>query len=85
MTRPRRPDPPPMQTNDVGVALAGTAGWALTLVVLLIADLPRADRWWLWVCAAGIVIGLFGAWYIPRLQAARAKESNRRKPKGTEE
>ncbi|MFB4318934.1 DUF2530 domain-containing protein [Actinomadura sp. 21ATH] len=74
MTRPRRPDPPPLRTNDVRVAAAGTAAWAVALVVLLIADLPEHSRWWLWVCVAGLVIGLFGTWYVPRLQAGRERQ-----------
>ena len=74
MTRPHRPDPPPMQTNDVRIAAAGTAGWAVALVVLLIVGLPPEDRWWLWVCVAGVVIGLFAVWYVPRLQAGRARQ-----------
>jgi Protein of unknown function (DUF2530) len=75
MTRPRRPDPPPLRTNDVRVAAAGTAGWTVALVALLIAGLPPADRWWLWTCVAGIAIGVFGIWYIPRLQAARERQA----------
>jgi hypothetical protein len=67
-----------MQINDVRVAAAGTAGWTVALVVLLIADLPSGDRWWLWTCVAGIVIGLFGVWYIPRLQAGRARQAEAR-------
>ncbi|TDC48010.1 DUF2530 domain-containing protein [Actinomadura sp. KC345] len=74
MTRPHRPDPPPMQTNDVRIAAAGTAAWAVALVVLLIVGLPSEDRWWLWVCVAGIAIGLFAVWYVPRLQAGRARQ-----------
>ncbi|WP_433245103.1 DUF2530 domain-containing protein [Actinomadura nitritigenes] len=74
MTPPRRPDPPPMRTNDVRVALAGTVAWAIALVVLLVAGTPSGDRWWLWVCVTGIVTGLFGIWYIPRLQAGRERQ-----------
>ncbi|WP_173096652.1 DUF2530 domain-containing protein [Actinomadura verrucosospora] len=74
MTPPRRPDPPPMRTNDVRVALAGTAAWAVALVVLLVAGTPSGDDWWLWVCVTGIVTGLFGVWYIPRLQAGRERQ-----------
>lgn len=62
-----------MRTNDVRVALAGTVAWAVALVVLLVAGTPSGDRWWLWVCATGIVTGLFGIWYIPRLQAGRER------------
>jgi predicted lysophospholipase L1 biosynthesis ABC-type transport system permease subunit len=67
-----------MRTNDVRVAAAGTAGWTVALLVLLLADLPAEDRWWLWTCAVGIGIGLFGVWYIPRLQAGRAREEAER-------
>ncbi|WP_433476810.1 DUF2530 domain-containing protein [Spirillospora sp. CA-142024] len=84
MTPPRRPDPPPMQTNDVRIAAAGTAAWAVALVVLLIVGLPSGDRWWLWVCGAGVAIGLFAMWYTPRLQAGRARqEADRAAKRGT--
>ncbi|MWA06783.1 DUF2530 domain-containing protein [Actinomadura sp. LD22] len=73
MTPPRRPDPPPMRTNDVRVALVGTVAWAVALAVLLVAGTPSGDRWWLWVCVTGVVTGLFGVWYIPRLQAGRER------------
>lgn len=66
-----------MPTNDVRIALGGTIAWAVALVVLLIVGLPRDDRWWLWVCAAGIGIGVFALWYVPRLQAGRARAEAR--------
>lgn len=68
MARPRQPEPQPLQTNDTIVAAGGTAAWALALVVLLIVGLPSDQRWWLWVCVMGIVIGLFACWYTPRLK-----------------
>lgn len=74
MTRPRRPDPPPLRTDDRLIAAVGTVAWAVALVVLLVVDLPAGDRWWLWVCAAGIVIGVFGYWYLPRLHRGRAAQ-----------
>ncbi|WP_242900573.1 DUF2530 domain-containing protein [Actinomadura terrae] len=83
MTRPRLPDPPPMRTNDVRIAAVGTAAWAVALVVLLIVRLPSGDRWWLWVCVAGIAIGAFGMWYTPRLQAGRARQEERGAERGT--
>ncbi|MGH3389466.1 MAG: DUF2530 domain-containing protein [Actinomadura sp.] len=73
MTRPRRPDPPPLETDDVRIAAVGAGAWAVALVVLLLIGLPEADRWWLWVCVTGVVTGLFGVWYIPRLQRSRAE------------
>ncbi|MFI0351645.1 DUF2530 domain-containing protein [Actinomadura sp. 9N407] len=74
MSPARRPDPPPLPTNDVRIAAAGTVGWAIALIVLLIAGLSEQHQWWLWVCVAGIVIGLFGVWYVPRLQAGRQRQ-----------
>jgi hypothetical protein len=70
--RPRRPSPPPIETNERLIGVLGTAAWAVAFVVLLLAGLPHEDRWWLWVCAAGVVIGLFALWYVPRLHRGRA-------------
>ncbi|HEU5156982.1 MAG TPA: DUF2530 domain-containing protein [Streptosporangiaceae bacterium] len=72
MPRQHRPEPPLLQTNDVLIAIVGSVAWAVALVVLFFIGLPEADRWWLWVCAVGIGIGLFGIWYIPRLHRSRA-------------
>ena len=60
--------------------MAGTAGWAVALVVLLIVrdSLPAGERWWIWTCACGVVMGLFALWYVPRLQRARARAAARR-------
>ncbi len=87
MARPRRPEPAPLQTNDVLVALVGTVAWAIALVALLIYGLPARDHWWLWVCVAGICIGLFGVWYIPRIHRGRAAAAERRaaRPEAPEE
>ncbi|GAA2083146.1 DUF2530 domain-containing protein [Actinomadura alba] len=71
MARPRRPPPPPLETNDVRLSAAGAAAWAVALVVLLLIGLPEDERWWLWVCVTGMAIGLFGIVYIPRLQRSR--------------
>lgn len=81
-----------MQTNDVRIAAAGAGAWAVAFVVLLIVGLPSDDRWWLWVCATGFGSGLFGVWYVPRLQARRAAQEAARaaqreadtEPAGTE-
>jgi Protein of unknown function (DUF2530) len=77
-TRPT--PPPPLEANDQLVTLTGTAGWAVALIVLLIVggSLPAADRWWIWTCAAGLLMGLFALWYVPRLKRARARAAARR-------
>ncbi len=75
MTRTRRPSPPPREANDELVTAVITAGWAVALVVLLVLrdQLPAGERWWIWTCLAGLVMGLFGLWYVPRLKRSRAR------------
>jgi hypothetical protein len=70
-----RPAPPPLEANDRLVTLAGTAGWAIALVVLLIVrdSLPPGQRWWIWTCVCGVAMGLFALWYVPRLKRTRAR------------
>jgi len=72
--------PPPLEANDQLVTVTGTAGWALALIVLLIVrgSLPADDRWWIWTCATGLAMGLFGLWYVPRFKRARARAAARR-------
>lgn len=79
-TTPRRPAPPPLEANDQLVAIVISAGWAVALIVLLAlgSSLPRADRWWIWTCAAGLALGLFGMIYVPYLKRSRARAERRR-------
>ena len=67
--------PPPLEANDQLVIQVITAGWAVALVVLLIVrgSLPAGQRWWVWTCAAGLAMGLFGLWYVPRLKRGRVR------------
>ena len=76
----RREPPPPLEANDRLVTVTGTAGWAVALIVLLIirGSLPADDRWWIWTCAAGLAMGLFALWYVPRFKRARARAAARR-------
>ena len=57
------------------MTLAITLGWALALVVLLaVRSVLAADvRWWIWTCACGLVMGLFGLWYVPFLKRKRER------------
>jgi hypothetical protein len=52
-----------------------TLGWAIALVVLLaLRGALHADvRWWVWTCVAGLVMGLFGLWYVPFLKRRRGR------------
>jgi Protein of unknown function (DUF2530) len=81
VTRSRRPAPPPLEANDQFVTAVITAAWAVALVILLILreQIPAGERWWIWTCAAGLAMGLFGLWYVPRLKRARARAAARRK------
>jgi Protein of unknown function (DUF2530) len=75
-----RPAPPPLEANDELVTAVITAGWAVALVVMLIirSQIPAGQRWWIWTCLAGTVMGLFGLWYVPRLKRRRARVAQRR-------
>jgi hypothetical protein len=79
VAEPREP-PPPLEANDQLVASVITAGWAITLVVLLFVhgDLPPRERWWIWVAVAGFGMGLFGLVYVPHLKRSRARTAQRR-------
>jgi Protein of unknown function (DUF2530) len=74
--RAERPSPPPpLEADDQLVTRVITAGWAIALVVLLIVrgSLPAGQRWWVWTCVAGLAIGIFALWYVPRLKRGRAR------------
>ena len=77
----RRPAPPPKEADDHQVTAVITAGWAIALaVVLTVRDsLPTDARWWVWTCAFGLAMGLFGLWYVPFLKRHRARLAARRR------
>jgi ribosomal protein L32 len=80
VTGNRRPAPPPLEANDQLVTAVITAAWAVALVVVLVmrGRIPAADRWWIWTCLAGLCMGLFGLWYVPRRKRAQARKAQRR-------
>jgi hypothetical protein len=80
VSRILRPAPPPLEANDQRVTAILTAGWAVALVVLLALrdQIPSSERWWIWTCAAGVAMGLFALWYVPRMKRARARGAARR-------
>ena len=59
MPAPTRPSPPPLQVDTARVVLAGTALWAIALVVLLFLG-DDVDRVWTWTCVAGVVLPFLG-------------------------
>jgi hypothetical protein len=58
----------PARVDTVQIILAGTAVWAVALVLTLVVPaLHRGDRdWWPWTCVAGLVLGLLGLAYVLR-------------------
>ena len=76
MSRPRHPDPPPLETDDVKIVAGGTAAWTLAAVVLGIARLAGADvhGWWITMCVAGALLGLLGVRYCQRRRDAIARD-----------
>ena len=57
------------------MTLVITTGWVLALIVVLSVrnDLPADVRWWVWTCLTGVLMGLFGLWYVPFLKRRRAR------------
>ena len=72
----QRPDPEPLETDDVKIVAGGTALWGVALVALGIARLAGADvhDWWLAMCACGFVLGLVGVRYCQRRRDAIARD-----------
>jgi uncharacterized membrane protein len=83
VSSPRRPAPPPLEGNDQLVTAIITGAWAVAVIVMLFVRnrLPAGDRWWLWTCVAGLGLGLFALWYVPRMKRGRAAAAERRSRK----
>jgi hypothetical protein len=71
-----RESPEPMEGNDVAVVAAGTIVWA----VLFVVQLPfygwyhrHGHTWFIWSCAVGAVLGLYGLWYVRARRDAIAR------------
>lgn len=75
--KPGRRLAPPREANDKLVTGTITIAWAIAFISMLIVAvipglLPVKERWWVWTCAIGVAMGLFGLWYVPILQRRRA-------------
>jgi hypothetical protein len=73
---PTKQAPPPLQVDTVRVVLAGSAVWAVALVVLLLLG-DRVDPMWTWTCVAALALAALGLW-VMRLQG----QASRRRPPG---
>ena len=72
----KRPDPEPLETNDVAIVAGLTAAWGLALLVLAVARLTGSDvrTWWLVMCGCGIALGGLGVRYCQRRRDAIARD-----------
>ena len=59
MPGPTKQAPPPLRVDTARVVLAGTALWAVALVVVLLLG-DRVDRVWTWTCVSGIALPFLG-------------------------
>jgi hypothetical protein len=62
------------------VTVTITAGWVIALIVMVSVRglLPAEVRWWVWTCACGTLMGVFGLWYVPLLKRRRARQAAQR-------
>lgn len=72
----------PVDPHGVRAVAVGTALWGVVFVALLpfYGSLSDSGRvWWLWTCAAGVSMGLFGLEYCRR-QRDRGQDEGRSAP-----
>ena len=85
MTRAaRRPDPQPLETDDVRTVAVGTGAWALALVVLAVLEVTgttRVETWWMVMCGWGVVLGAVGVRYCQKRRAAIERDKARGIPR----
>ncbi len=73
----RRPDPAPARADSRKAALAGTAAWAVALVLSLVFQAPLAEAgfgWFTLACIAGVVLGLLGLGFVQLSRWRRARQ-----------
>jgi MFS family permease len=72
MPPPRRPDPEPLETDDVAIVAVGTGLFfaALAVSLLLHGRLTHAGNGgWVWIFLTGGCLGLVGLVYVRRRRA----------------
>src|SRR3954469_24993978 len=78
MPAPRRPDPEPLETDDVRIVALGTALWTLALAAALVFHDRLAEHGngdWVWTSLAGSFLGLLGLRYVRRRRLATARDT----------
>jgi uncharacterized membrane protein YecN with MAPEG domain len=75
-----RPDPPPLETDDVRTVAVGASAWALALLVLVVlrvTDAARVETWWMVMCGYGLLLGVVGVRYCQHRRAAIERDKAR--------
>jgi Protein of unknown function (DUF2530) len=82
VARSSLPVPPPLEGNDRLITLVISAGWAVALIVLVVMrdQLPPAERWWIWVAATGLGLGIFALFFVPWLKRSRQRAAGNPSP-----
>ena len=72
----QRPDPEPLETDDVKIVAGLGILWAIALVVLVVAKLAGSDirNWWIGMCGYGVALAVIGVRYCQRRRAAIARD-----------
>ena len=73
----RRPDPPPLDTDDRRTVLVGIGLWIVGLALALVLSARLAEQgrsWWAWTALAGIGLGLVGLLYVRRVRPPRGSD-----------
>lgn len=76
----------PTDVDGVRAVGIGTAVWGVVFVALLpfYGSLNESGRvWWLWTCAAGVSLGLFGLEYCRRRRDRDVREQEPAAPTGS--
>ena len=71
-----RPEPEPLEGDDVRIVTVGTVLWGLALVAALLFRDRLADggnEGWAWILLAGTFLGLVGIRHVRRRRAALAR------------
>lgn len=77
----RRPDPPPLRTNDRAVVSVGMVAWAVLLVAALVMRSRLVEQgrgWWVWTPVVAIALGFYGLHYLRQRERRRTDEPEAR-------
>ena len=70
----RRPDPPPLRTNDRAVVRFGITVWAVLFMIALAMRSRLVEQgrdWWIWTPLAAIALGFYGLYYLRQRERHR--------------